>query len=135
MYGGICGHLKRTTTFNFLCTYYLHQNAYNYIINRSTFFLATVRRNEELISNDRDARTQMESSLRASNDLVTQLMDRLKRTEDKLQDEHSAVVALANHSKNIEQSVIGSQQELLSRREVQSNRCVCKRRGGLEREL
>ena len=77
-----------------------------------------------MMKDDRNSRLQMETSLRASNDLVNQLMDRLQRTEGKLQEEHSTVVALVNHTKNIEQSILGSQQELLSRREMQTNKQV-----------
>lgn len=44
------------------------------------------------------------------------------RAEEKLTDEKSQVTALKNHTKSVEQVVLGSQQELLSRRELQQTK-------------
>ena len=79
-----------------------------------------LRRNEEIVRDERQTQSQMENSLRASNDLIAQLSSRIKRTEEKVQEERQAVSALVNHTKSVEQAVLGSQQELMSRREMQA---------------
>ncbi|XP_013381947.1 neurofilament heavy polypeptide isoform X2 [Lingula anatina] len=81
-----------------------------------------VRRSEDVLREERQTRLQLENSLRASNDLIAQLSSRLKRTEDKIAEERMAISALVNHTKSVEQAVLGSQQELVSRKEAQTAR-------------
>lgn len=80
---------------------------------------ATIRRNEDIIREERSSRGQIENSLRGANDLISQLSLRLQRTEDRLTEEKTAVSALISHQKSVEHAVIGSQQEILSRRDLQ----------------
>ncbi|XP_077980786.1 uncharacterized protein LOC144435997 isoform X2 [Glandiceps talaboti] len=77
------------------------------------------RRTEDAIAAERQGRQHITENLRASNDLIGQLGARLKRAEEKVQDERAAVGALVNHTKQVEQAVLGSQQEILSRRDQQ----------------
>ncbi|XP_077864098.1 uncharacterized protein LOC100370844 [Saccoglossus kowalevskii] len=77
------------------------------------------RKTEETLAAERQARQHLAENLRSSNDLIGQLGARLKRAEEKVQDERAAVGALVNHTKQVEQAVLGSQQEILSRRDQQ----------------
>ncbi|XP_071962781.1 uncharacterized protein [Antedon mediterranea] len=77
------------------------------------------RKTEDMLSIERQARQQLTENLRASNDLIGQLGARLKRAEEKVADERSAVGALVNHTKQVEQAVLGSQQELIAKRDHQ----------------
>ena len=79
---------------------------------------STIRRNEDIIREERQTRAHIESSLRGANDLIGQLGVRLQRTEDRLTEEKSAVNALISHQKTVEQAIIGNQQEVLSRRDL-----------------
>ena len=85
---------------------------------------ASIRRNDDLVRAEQQSRQQIEHSLRTSNELVSQLSARLKRTEDKVQDERSNMMALMNQHKSVEQAVLGGQQELISRRDLQSSKLV-----------
>ncbi|XP_070579811.1 coiled-coil domain-containing protein 154-like isoform X5 [Ptychodera flava] len=77
------------------------------------------RRTEDALAAERQGRQHLTENLRAANDLIGQLGARLKRAEEKVQDERAAVGALVNHTKQVEQAVLGSQQEILSRRDQQ----------------
>ncbi|XP_031567106.1 coiled-coil domain-containing protein 154-like isoform X5 [Actinia tenebrosa] len=77
----------------------------------------SVRRNEETLRDEKEHRQVLSEKIRAANNLYTQLMMRLARTEEKLDSEHSAVGSLVNHTKHVEQTLMGNQQQLLNRRE------------------
>ena len=79
-----------------------------------------IRRNEETLRDERQARMQMENTMRAGNDLITQMSSRLKSTEEKVAEERSTVSALLSQTKNMEQVVLGGQQDLLNRRDLQA---------------
>ncbi|XP_022089349.1 golgin subfamily A member 6-like protein 22 isoform X6 [Acanthaster planci] len=76
-------------------------------------------RSDEALQGERQARQQLADNIRASNDLIGQLGARLKRAEERVSDERTAVGALVNHTKQVEQAVLGSQQELVARRDQQ----------------
>ncbi|XP_033630840.1 golgin subfamily A member 6-like protein 22 isoform X2 [Asterias rubens] len=76
-------------------------------------------RTEEAIQGERQSRQTLAENIRASNDLIGQLGARLKRAEERVSDERTAVGALVNHTKQVEQAVLGSQQELVARRDQQ----------------
>ncbi|KAF6031395.1 CCDC154 [Bugula neritina] len=89
-----------------------------------------VRRNDELLREEKNSRSQLENALRASNDVIQQLTNRLARAEEKSQEERNAISSLVNHTKSVEQAVLGSQQELLGRRDIQNQKMT-----DLKREL
>ena len=86
------------------------------------FYQAISRRQEDSLSSERKSRMQLENSLRASNDLITQMAGRLKRSEERLQEEHSTVAAVVSHTRSLEKSMGNQQQEYLARKESQSAR-------------
>lgn len=53
---------------------------------------------------------------------MQQLTNRIARAEEKSAEERNAISSLVNHTKSVEQAVLGSQQELLSRRDVQNQK-------------
>ncbi|XP_071507783.1 coiled-coil domain-containing protein 154-like [Diadema antillarum] len=77
------------------------------------------RRTEDSLLAERQARQQLTENIRASNDLIGQLGARLKRAEERVSDERTAVGALVNHTKQVEQAVLGSQQELMAKKDQQ----------------
>jgi len=79
-----------------------------------------VRRNDELLREERSARSQFENAMRANNDVIQSLTNRLVRAEEKAAEERNAISSLVSHTKSVEQAVLGSQQELLSRRDMQN---------------
>lgn len=83
-----------------------------------------MRRNDELLREEKNSRSQLENALRASNDVIQQLTNRLARAEEKSQEERNAISSLVNHTKSVEQAVLGSQQELLGRRDIQNQKLV-----------
>ena len=82
------------------------------------------RSTDDTLQAERQGRQQLTENIRASNDLIGQLGARLKRAEEKVSDERTAVGALVNHTKQVEQAVIGSQQELLAKRDQQLSKWV-----------
>eukprot|EP00057_Strongylocentrotus_purpuratus_P018983 XP_011673457.1 PREDICTED: glutamic acid-rich protein isoform X6 [Strongylocentrotus purpuratus] len=80
------------------------------------------RTTEDTLLAERQARQQLTENIRASNDLIGQLGARLKRAEERVSDERTAVGALVNHTKQVEQAVLGSQQEILAKRDQQMTR-------------
>ena len=81
-----------------------------------------VGRNEQAIRDEKQARTQLDSSIHIINDLISQLAKRMKTTEDKLVDEQTALSSLVSHTKGVEQAVLASQQELQGKKDVHGSR-------------
>lgn len=76
-----------------------------------------VRRNEDSLRGEREERLILSEKIRAASNLYTQMTMRLARTEERLESERDAVGSLVNHTKQVEQAILGSQQQLMSRRE------------------
>ena len=92
------------------------------IVHLQNEYKNSIGRNEESLQNERKSRMQIENSLRASNDLIAQLASKLKRNEERMQEEHSTIAALVSHTKTIERAMIGTQQDMLTRRDTNSTR-------------
>lgn len=77
----------------------------------------SIRRNEDTLREEREERLVLSEKIRAANNLYTQMMMRVARAEEKIESEHNTVGTLVNHTKQVEQALMGNQQQLLSRRE------------------
>lgn len=77
----------------------------------------SIRRNEDTLREEREERLILSEKIRAANNLYTQMMMRMARAEEKIESEHNTVGTLVNHTKQVEQALMGNQQQLLSRRE------------------
>ncbi|XP_067670820.1 coiled-coil domain-containing protein 154-like isoform X5 [Haliotis asinina] len=82
----------------------------------------SVNKNENTLREERNARQQVESSLKMCNDLIMQLSTRIKVTEEKLLEERSALSTLVTHTKGVEQAVLSSQHELRAKKDSQMTR-------------
>ena len=78
---------------------------------------SSIRRNDNTLRGEREERLILSEKIRAANNLYTQITMRLARTEERLESERNAVGSLVSHTKQVEQAIIGSQQQLISRRE------------------
>lgn len=81
---------------------------------------STSKRSEEVMREERDSRQQLSEAIRISNELISQLSLRIKETEDKIEEEKESLNTLFSHTKNVEKSVVHSQQEIQNRRDAQS---------------
>ncbi|KAJ7362135.1 hypothetical protein OS493_013226 [Desmophyllum pertusum] len=77
----------------------------------------SIRRNEDTLREEREERLVLSEKIRAANNLYTQMTMRVARAEEKIESEHNTVGTLVNHTKQVEQALMGNQQQLLSRRE------------------
>ncbi|XP_068762308.1 coiled-coil domain-containing protein 154-like isoform X3 [Montipora capricornis] len=77
----------------------------------------SIRRNEDTLREEREERLILAEKIQAGNNLYTQMMMRMARAEEKIESEHNTVGSLVNHTKEVEQALMGNQQQLLSRRE------------------
>ncbi|XP_078356147.1 uncharacterized protein LOC144640957, partial [Oculina patagonica] len=77
----------------------------------------SIRRNEDTLREEREERLVLSEKIRAANNLYTQMMMRVARAEEKIESEHNTVGTLVSHTKQVEQALMGNQQQLLSRRE------------------
>ena len=77
----------------------------------------SIRRNQDILREEREERLILAEKIQAANNLYTQMMMRMARAEEKIETEHNTVGSLVNHTKQVEQALIGNQQQLLSRRE------------------
>ncbi len=85
-----------------------------------------MRRTEDELREEKNARKQVENSCRASNDLISQLAQRLQRTDDKLHESQKALMQLTNHQRSMEEALLGNQKEMVSRRDVTQTRSELK---------
>ena len=88
--------------------------------NLVTCIVGNVRRSDELLREERNSRNQLENALRSNNDIIQQLTNRIARAEEKSQEERNAISSLVNHTKSVEQAVLGSQQELKNKQSCES---------------
>ena len=77
----------------------------------------SIRRNQDTLREEREERLVLSEKIQAANNLYTQMMMRLSRAEEKIESEHNTVGSLVNHTKQVEQALMGNQQQLLSRRD------------------
>ena len=71
------------------------------VVRLQTELRTTIKRNEELIRDERQSRVEMENNLRMSSEMLTQLNVRLQMTEDRLSEERSAVNSIVNQQKHV----------------------------------
>ncbi|XP_063444881.1 paramyosin-like isoform X3 [Mytilus trossulus] len=82
----------------------------------------TTRHNDDMLREEQSARRNIENAITVSNELIQHLGSRIKEAEHKLDDERLALSSLVNHTKGVEQAVKSSQQELVTKKDVQSSR-------------
>lgn len=83
---------------------------------------STTRRSDDILREERNARQNLESAIKISNELISQLGTRIKEAEEKLQDEKSSLTSLVHHTKGVEQAVKSSQNELLTKKDIQGSK-------------
>ena len=82
--------------------------------------LATsVRRSFDTIAEERNLRQILENNYKFQTENVLQLNNRLKRTEDLLQEDRKAMQSLIMYTKTIEQSNLNTQKDLNVKRDFQ----------------
>lgn len=82
--------------------------------------LATsVRRSFDTIAEERSLRQVLENNYKFQTENVLQLNNRLKRTEDLLQEDRKAMQSLILYTKTLEQSSASSLKELASKKDYQ----------------
>ena len=77
----------------------------------------TVRHTDDMLTQERQQRQQMENSVRASNDLIAQLSARLAKAEEKMLEGSTALNHLSSQTKTMEQSMSATNQEQMSRKD------------------
>jgi hypothetical protein len=84
----------------------------------------SLRRSFDTIAEERSARLTLENNYKFQNDSFLQLAGRLKRAEDFLQEDRSAVQSLISYTKNIEQTNSNTIKDLSYRRDFQGFKYV-----------
>lgn len=79
----------------------------------------SLRRSFDTIAEERNARQILENNYKFQNDNFLQLIGRLKRAEDFLQEDRTAMQSLINYTRNVEQSNMNTIKELSVRRDFQ----------------
>jgi len=82
----------------------------------------SLRKSFETIAEERSARQLLESNYRSQLENVLQLNGRLKRAEDSLQEDRSAMQSLIMLTKNLENVTSSAQKDLFVRRDFQAQR-------------
>lgn len=79
----------------------------------------SLRRSFDTIAEERGARIALENSLKYQNETFIQLTGRLKRAEDFLQEDRTAMQSLMNFTRNFEQVSTNTIKDLSLRRDFQ----------------
>ena len=82
----------------------------------------SLRKSFDSIQEERNARQLRENNLRLQNESVLQMNGRIKRAEDSLQEDRTAVQSLIVYTRNLEQQTTQAQNELNSKRDVHAQR-------------
>ena len=67
----------------------------------------SIRRNEDTLREEREERLILSEKMQAANNLYTQMMMRMARAEEKIESERNTVGTLVNHTKQVEQALMG----------------------------
>lgn len=81
-----------------------------------------IRHNDEVMREEHRITQRMESALQANSRTILQLETKLQRTDDLVHNQKRMLSSLMNHSKNVEETVLDTHQEMLSHRDLQSSR-------------
>ena len=71
------------------------------------------------LSQERDSRTAVEGTIRSVQSLVTEVDNRVRRSEESLRENQNAIQQLLSHTRNVEKAVTAGQQDILARRDQQ----------------
>lgn len=82
----------------------------------------SLRKSFETINEERNARQILENNYKFQTDNVLQLNGRLKRAEDSLQEDRTAMQSMIVYTRNLEQSILNAQKDLFIRRDFQAQR-------------
>ena len=82
----------------------------------------SLRRSFDSIQEERTARLMLENSYKFQSETVIQLNGRLKRAEDSLQEDRSAMQSLIYFTRSLEQSTNTTQKETFVKRDFQAQR-------------
>lgn len=82
----------------------------------------SLRKSFDSLQEERNARQLLENNLRLQNESFLQLNGRVKRTEDQLQEDRTAVQSLIVYTRNLEQSTTNAQNDLFAKRDMHAQR-------------
>lgn len=82
----------------------------------------SLRRSFDTLNDERIARQQLENNYKFQTENVMQLNGRLKRAEDSLNEDRSAMQALIAYTRNFEQITVTTQKDLSVKKDFQAQR-------------
>ena len=82
----------------------------------------SLRKSFDSLAEERNARQALENNYKFQIENVLQLNGRLKRAEDSLNEDRSAMQSLIAYTRNLEQNTAIAQKDLFVRRDYQANR-------------
>ncbi|KAK3585997.1 hypothetical protein CHS0354_033114 [Potamilus streckersoni] len=92
------------------------------VLRLQTDLKNNTKRSEEILIEEREARRQLETAIKLSNEIISHLSKRIQETEDKIAEEKSALSNLYSHTKSMEQAVYSNQKENEAKKDVHAQR-------------
>ncbi|KAL3875912.1 hypothetical protein ACJMK2_033817 [Sinanodonta woodiana] len=92
------------------------------VLRLQTDLKNNTKRSEEILIEEREARRQLETAIKLSNEIISHLSKRIQETEDKILEEKSALSNLYSHTKSMEQAVYSNQKEIEAKKDAHAQR-------------
>eukprot|EP00090_Calanus_glacialis_P000735 TRINITY_DN10508_c0_g1_i1.p1 TRINITY_DN10508_c0_g1~~TRINITY_DN10508_c0_g1_i1.p1 ORF type:complete len:731 (-),score=252.70 TRINITY_DN10508_c0_g1_i1:1342-3315(-) len=81
-----------------------------------------MKKQEQTILEERNQRMRMETAISGAVNKLSELEERMRRTEDSSKENKNALSQLISHTKNVERAVTMSQQDMLTKKEQQGTK-------------
>lgn len=91
------------------------------VVRLQNEMINSLRTNLETINEEKSARQLLEINLKFQNDAFMKTNNRLKQTEEQLQENRNAMQSMIKYTRNLENSLLESQRGLLARKDFQGN--------------
>jgi len=85
-------------------------------------FKMEMKKQEQTILEERNQRMRMETAISGAVNKISELEERMRRTEDSSKENKNALSQLISHTKNVERAVTMSQQDMLAKKEQQGTK-------------
>jgi hypothetical protein len=81
-----------------------------------------LKKSENTVTEERNQRMRMVTALQSNSQKLQEIEDRLRRTEEHSTENKNALTQLISHTKNVERAVNMGQQEILAKKDSQTQK-------------
>lgn len=97
------------------------------VVRLQNEMINSLRANLETLNEEKSARQSLETNMKFQNDAYIKTNNRLKQTEEQLQENRNAMQSLIKYTRNLENHLLESQRGLFAKKDFQGNLIILTR--------